>query len=836
MIKYTFTSFGILIILFWLFSIPQEASAQSISGYVMNQENEPVPFVNIYVKELETGTSTDSKGRYFLTLEPGDFEIIFSSIGYVTKTINVVIGDGEITKNVWLESASLELDQIVVKAKRKDPAYEIIQQVIDRKKHFLTQVKSAKSEVYVKATEEIEKKRKTPKQEKDESIGISLEGEPIDPFEEEKKKQTEKVPELNMVEMRLTLNYEYPENYKEERSAFKAYGNQSGLFIPRFSEADFNFYRNLVDLKGIAEVPIISPVSRTAILSYKYKLEEVLNEDGILVYKIKVIPRKKGNSTCHGYLYINDGTWNINRLDLSFEKGGLKFYDAFRLKQDYKQIEDSLWIPYRQAFFYETKQGRSKIFKGNTVLHYADYQKDYEFPDKFFGNEVAITTKEAYKRDSSYWNSTRPEPLTTKQQEVVAYRDSVEAVHNSKAYQDSIQAKYNKVTIGEILYHGVGFRNNTKKSNIYISSLLSIINFEVIGGFRFGPFMSYFRRWESGRMMFTSGSLNIGVKNVDLQGRGHVWFRYDPHRLADLTFSAGRSFYSVNSFDAYLNQLKISNYILTDRVFLSHRIELFNGFYLFTGFDFSDRRSIENYETSTILNKVIDETDPLVFENYSALITELRFSYTPAQKFMTEPNRKVVLGSKYPTISITHRKGWNGPFSSDIDFDYVDLSLKQDLILGIFGNSKYTVRAGKFINTKELKFVDFKRFRQSDPYLYSDPLHSFQSLDTSLVATDLFFEVHHIHHFNGALINNVPIIKKLKLRAVAGGGFLWIKQSDYRHEELFAGVERVIKLGPRRRLRVGVFGVVAESNHTGLTTDFKISFDLIDTWKKEWSY
>jgi len=203
---------------------------------------------------------------------------------------------------------------------------------------------------------------------------------------------------------------------------------------------------------------------------------------------------------------------------------------------------------------------------------------------------------------------------------------------------------------------------------------------------------------------------------------------------------------------------------------------------------------------------------------------------------MTEPNKKIVLGSKFPTFNINHKRGWNGLLSSDISFDYVEFSINQDITLVVVGNSKYCLKAGKFISRKDLRYVDFKRFRQSDPYLYSDPLNSFQLLDTSLVATDLYFEAHHIHHFNGALVNNLPLIKKIRLRLVAGAGVLWVKQSNYRYQEIFAGMERIFKLGPRRRLRIGVYGVLGDSNHTKTTADLKISFDLIDTWKKEWSY
>jgi hypothetical protein len=146
------------------------------------------------------------------------------------------------------------------------------------------------------------------------------------------------------------------------------------------------------------------------------------------------------------------------------------------------------------------------------------------------------------------------------------------------------------------------------------------------------------------------------------------------------------------------------------------------------------------------------------------------------------------------------------------------------------------LQVGKFTNTKALHYLDVKRFRESDQYLYSTPLYSFQLLDTSLYATDYYFEAHWIHHFNGALINNIPFVKKLGVRAVAGAGLMWVKESNYRHEEVFAGIERIFKLGRRRRLRLGGYGVIGESSNSPFTTGWKVSFDIIDTWKRDWSY
>ena len=769
-----------------------------------------------------------------MTLDPGHYDVVFSILGYETQILPLVIGEKMVELDIRLKLSDVSLDEIVVRGKKKDAAYEIIRNVIRNKKRFLHDLQSCKSEVYIKAVEEITEKEQKKSETGPISISFSNEGE--HPFESQPTDVEDPRSLINMAEIQLELNFMAPDHYKEIRKGYRVYGNREGLFIPQFSEVDFNFYRNLIDLRGIAEVPVISPFSTLAYLTYKFRLEASELEDGMLVHRIRVTPRKSGNASCHGVVFINDGIWTINRLDLSFPKGGLKFFDAFKLVQEYKPIQDSLWLVSKQELQYRAKQGKRKTFNGNTLIRYQEVQPNYAFPDRFFGNEVSVITQAAMDRDSLYWQDQRTDPLSEKQQKVADYRDSITLVHKSQAYLDSTEKAYNKVTAGEILWHGVGFRNNSLKSDVYLTSLLDLIGFEIIGGLRLGPYANYFRRWENGRMLRTYGNLNVGVKNVDVQGNLNVWSRYNPRKLSDFSISFGRGFQSINSFDAYLNQLKRSNYILRDHFSVYHRTELLNGFYLQIESDYSARRSTRSYDSETFLGDIIEDKAPIEFEDYEALTTAIRLNFTPGQRYMTEPKRKVVLGSDFPTFELLYRKGWNQLLGSDIDWDYLEFGMGQDVALGALGNSKYTMRLGKFLNTRNVPYVDLLRFRQSDPILYSAPLHSFQLLDTSLSTTGLFFEAHHIHHFNGALINNLPIIKKLKLRMAMGGGLLYVKENNYRQQEVFAGVERIFKIGARRRMRIGIFGVLADSNFAKPSTGIKFSFDIIDTWKKDWSH
>lgn len=811
-------------------------TAQTVKGYIVNEFREPVPYANVLVQELGTGTTSDGEGFYELNLTTeGNYRLIFSSLGYTSRKENVILGLEPLELNVSLNTSDVLLDEITISASRRDPAYAIIKKAVDRKEEHLRTADSYRTKIYVKAVEEVERNNRqqdeAPETASDEDTGVP------DPFAAEEKKRAELLGRLNLVEMEVLLNFQQPRQYKEERTAYQAYGNTRGLFIPRFGETDFNFYRNMVLLTGISDAPVISPLSTTGILSYKYKLESTDLEGDQIVYKIEVTPRKNGNSTCRGTIWINEDTYTINRLDLTFSKYALKFFDDFRLQQEYVQHADSLWTVSKQVFQYVARQGNKATFNGTTTLSYSDYEHNYVFPDKFFGNEVAVTTREAYKRDSAYWTTSRTVSLTEEEAKMVSIRDSLKAITTSKAYQDSIQERYNRITLLELAWDGAGFRNNEKKSHLYLGSLASLINFSVVGGWRLGPYASYNRRYENGKQVNLSGSMNYGALNNDLQGNFSAWHRYNAFSLGEISISGGRSFESINTFDAYLNQLRPSNYILLDAGRVRHSIELVNGLFLWNELDYSSRKPITGYNTSSFLNDLVEDDDePLQFEGYEALISTTALIYTPGLKYMREPDRKIRLGSKWPTFQLLHRKGWKGPFSSDIDFDYLEGSVKQEIRFGVIGNSNYELKAGKFVNTNDLRFIDLKRFRESDPILLSDPTQTFNVLDTSLTTANFFVEFHHIHHFNGAIINNIPLLKKTRIRTLAGAGFLWLPEDNFRYQELFVGIERVFKVGARRRLRIGTYGVIGDGTTGKADASFKVSFDLIDLWKRDWSF
>ena len=82
----------------------------TLTGTVTDEENIPVPGVNVIIQNTTTGTSADFDGNYSIDVNNGDV-LEFSSLGFSSQAITI---DGQQTLNVTLAIDASQLDEVVV--------------------------------------------------------------------------------------------------------------------------------------------------------------------------------------------------------------------------------------------------------------------------------------------------------------------------------------------------------------------------------------------------------------------------------------------------------------------------------------------------------------------------------------------------------------------------------------------------------------------------------------------------------------------------------------------------------------------------------------------------
>ncbi len=796
----------------------------TVSGKITNNKLEPVSFVSVKVKDMPGGAISREDGNYEVKLENGKYDLIFSSIGYKSQIITLVVTKDYIQHIILEEDDSKNLAEVIVKGKFRDRGEEIIRNVIRNKEEILSAAGAYSCNVYIKATQIDSSKRKTKK--------------PV-PDSVQKKNPNADLLLMSMAEISLRLDYEPEGKQKEERTGVVKRGNPESLFFLSTTEGDFSIYKNLLKSRILSQIPFLSPVSYSGLAAYKYRLINTKQQGKNKIYTISIKPRQLSNVTVEGEVVIMDSTWTVLSSRFRLPAYHLPEYDFFEIDQQFSFINDKAWMITRQQFIYYSKTGKGKL-SGQTTVTYNDFQLNKTFAPKYFGVELSTTAQEAYERDSSFWQKVRTEPLTEKEIRFIRYKDSVYRATHTKIYLDSIDRLTNKITWKKLLLNGLTFYNREKERTLKLSAITSMYQPFQFGGTRIGANVFFLKTYKTRKNISVFTNLSYGLRNHDLNGSISVNRMYNPFNRGFYRATVGRDFQYIYNGDAWINMIKRSNFYLNNSIGVGHGLELLNGLFLYTDLDLAFRRSVSNYKTNSKVDSLfgdwLDDNQAIPFTPYNTVHSRVRLAFTPRQKFIREPLEKILLGSKWPTFYVEWKKGIPGLFKSTINFDYLEFGMEQELKLGITGISKYKIITGSFFNTKDLRLVDFKFQRRGDPLLFMNPHEAFQSLDSTFPVFNRFYQAHYVHEFNGALLNKVPLFKKLQLREIAGGGFLIAPERNLRYAELFAGVERIFKwpFDPTYKFKVGFYIIGSAANKYNSPIQFKIGFASWDKRRNRW--
>ncbi len=819
-------------------------SQQLLTGTIYDENKIPIPFAKVFVKNsADLRVQANEKGIYEMRLMPGEYFLVYSSSAYEDRESYVIMKDQQEIKDIQLFPVSFkDFQDVEASAKKSNPGREIMLKVVEKRDKINPWAYPHKVNVYIKASEKIadepsKKKAKTDektkekekeKKKKTNETTTTNPNEIEDPFAAEKKKMMDEINRLNMVEIQLERNFAPSNKVKEIRNAYTKRGSDADLYYTTTVKSNFNFFENLLHLDDLHQSPVSSPISTPGILSYKYRLEAQYEENGRKIHKIKIIPRITSTSTLTGYIYVIDSLWLIQKLELSLEKGNLFKYDNFTIQQEFVHPGDSMCVLSKQNLIYGLSYDNKKSsYKTEAV--FSDYDYAVKFPAKFFSNELAVTEQEAYEKDTTFWNKNRVIELTDEEKRFIIVKDSIKERLNRKEYLDSIDAIFNKITPLKILWFGVDHRNRAKQFQWTINSIAATARPLYITGPRVAPGFSFFKKWKNERFIDFYSETSYGFVDKTIFASNWFRYRYNPFKYSTIRVSFRNGVDVFRNYDAISQIFNANNFYGSTQVNAGHDFEIVNGLFFNANFNYAERRSLSG---SSFLG-FIDSTELssssyfFDFETYQALVGNFNLSYTPKQKYMREPYRKVILGSKWPTFYVNLEKGFENILKSDVNFAYFMFGFYQSFQLKTIGTTNYHVKTGQFLSSSRLYEADFKYHRRSDPWWFSNPLYSFQDLQVSLPSRKIFYEGHFVHHDNGAIINKIPYMKKLNIGIVFGGGALYVEEFNYFHSELFAGIERNFKFS-KRRLRIGIYGVLSDGNNIKPTTTYKISFAVLD--------
>ncbi|HUM97370.1 MAG TPA: DUF5686 and carboxypeptidase regulatory-like domain-containing protein [Chitinophagaceae bacterium] len=807
-----------LLLLLILLSALSYGQLYKLSGIVTDKNKDQLALASVEIKELKKGTISKDDGSFNFFLERGKYTLVVSMMGYQPIVRIVFINNEDVVENVLMEeSESSTLGEVVVKAKIRDRAEELIRNVVRSKGVILDAIGSYSFNAYIKA---FQLDSGITKKKLDDTLlsNTDFSG-------------------MGLTEIALHVDKNTNGEMKEERMGVSKRGKSENLFYLTATDGDFYLYGNLINTPPVSKIPFISPLSNAGLIAYRFKTLSIDRNIKPKVYTIAIRPRQLSNAVIEGEIKIQDSTWNVLSAEYRLPPAHMPEYDYMEVKQQYEKVGDTARMISRQQFIYYTKTKKGKLY-GETTVNYSNYELKKNFKKGFFGNEVSTTTIQAYEKDSVFWKSVRKEPLSKQQELYAKYQDSVYAYQHSEAYLDSIDRVLNKITWKKMLLFGQIFNDHKKERMWILPPITSLIQPISFGGARLHLSGAYRKTYPNRKTLSLEADLSYGFRNKDVNGMVSVERLYNPFNRGKFKISAGRNFEFIYAGDAWVNVLKRSNIYLNNVVEIGHELQIFNGVHLFNNLQVAFRRSVAHYKVGTNTNSIFGiHNEPAIdFDSYNATYNEVKLYLTPKLKYIRDAKEKIFLGSKWPTFYGIWRKGLPKLFKSEIDFDYLEFGLIQTINFGVLGNTSYIVKSGDFLNTKDLRVIDYRYMRRGDPLLFQNPQKSFQALDSTFPVFKRYYQGNIVHEFNGFLVNKIPFMKKLKLTEIAGGGFLIAPERNLKYLEFFTGLERVFKwpFNPLARVKLGVYIVGSVANKFNNPVQFKIGLTTWDRFKNAW--
>lgn len=752
----------VFLTIIFIFPILYLHAQVKVSGFIVDEEDEPVPFCNIKFKGSTKGTISDEKGHFYLQSDQTYLNLEVSFIGF--EKLEVPLKKLNFDLKLVLREARDELNEVRIysgKIKKKgNPAISILRKIWEKKR---------KNGVYLYDKYEYDKYEKI---EFDlNNIDDKLMNNKVFNGMEMVFEQVDTSAITGKAFLPIFINESVYEIYGQNISPKKkneflianknsGFSDNQGLiaFVKQLY-VEYDIYDNYIKF---FDKSFASPLSKLGPDIYNYVLTDSTFIDSKWCYNILFYPRRKNELTFRGDFWVNDTTFAVKEIQMhATRSANINWVKEIYIEQDFKVLNDTVILLKRDHFmsdFAMNKKEKSKGVYGRRTTLYDNHVFNVNRPDQYYKKQVSVD-QEVYHKPDDYWIENRQERLS--KDELGIYK-MLDTLQNVKRFRELN-------SLADILT--TGYWNMTK--GFQLGPLYSIFGYNDIEGFRVKL---------TGRTFFTSadkkrlsGYLAYGFADEQFKyGLEGKWMvnnenrfilsmgtRRDIEQLGVSLTTANdvldRSFVTTSIFSRGDNE-KLSDISLTN---FKATLEPIKNVKFRVSTTFKTLKSanpggfnVDYYDERGERQSITEQVD-----------LNLAVQYTPGRKtWGLGVDRGNSNAGRYPTFFFSYTKGLKGVFNSDFDYHKFQFFYQQPIKFGVFGNLMSTFEIGKTIDKAPLLLLNIVPGNQT--YLTARKL--FDLLDYYEFVTDEYASLHLEHNFNGRIFALIPLLRKLQLREIVG--------------------------------------------------------------------
>ncbi|MBK3518293.1 DUF5686 and carboxypeptidase regulatory-like domain-containing protein [Carboxylicivirga marina] len=796
-----------------LLLLPILGFSQGVKGTVTDEQGNPIPFATIFLKETTTGTTTNDLGEYEIHLQNGTYTIVFQGLGFQKTEVTVNVNDEFITNNIVLKKQEYRIKEVRVFSGGEDPAYPIMRKAISLAPYYQRQTEQYKAEVYLKGSllmKKIPKLFQKMMERDEESPDIKV-------------GETYTMESMNEIEFTAPDKYNhtvlssrstFPDSNDEDVMGYITYSfyepHQDMAISPlapnSFSHYKFVyegfFYEGDVAVNKIKIVP--KRKSQQTYTGYIYIVDNLWNIHSIDVTNEAFFGEINIKQV---YAPVKERSWLpiSHRFNVAASIFGVKadFWYAGSVKYSDIQLNTNLPVPNVLMKQYAAEEAAQKAaeLQAEKEQEMTRQQKKMEelLAKEELSNremiklsrliekesrkeeekkEESLEIKSTYKithkkdttkRDSSYWETIRPIPLTSGELRSFEVKDSIKL---AKIESDTIKTEkkkrsaFSKVSDGFLSGHT--FYANDSSTRITYHGLigLSQVDFNAVDGWSYQQRLTLRHEFDSVHTFRFEPMIEYAFAREKVMWDANAWLSFAPKSRANLSISGGQQSKDFNSkygIDRTLNMFSAlffkDHYMKLyqkDYAAINGSFDLIHGMRIRLAASYSSYQQLENNTNWSILDQDKDYTEntppneqvtPEHLMDQSDMFTSLEVSYTPRMRYRMYKGRKYLRGSRYPTFKVNYQRGFNNVFDSDSDYELIRGEISQKKEWGIFNAFNWQVGAGYFSRNDQMHFSRFQHFNTSEiPVNFKSWENAFMLLDDYRYSTNEWYAKAHVSY------------------------------------------------------------------------------------------
>ncbi len=744
------------ILSFWFTNL-LNAQIEASGSVIDSSTSEILPFVNIIAKPNNEGTTTDHTGNFKFIVPNNTTELQFSYLGYKTYSYKLQKNTKDI--HILMSSTDIKVQEAVVKVKRKkrnivkDTIAMSLQRLVVENKEK-NRPKSFNSYQYNEHSKlEVSYYKPSPKFTKRKIFKpFRVIYDYIDTTESG-------APYLPLLLQEKYSSVYYQSEPKKKKTIIKGQylSGIDNLSVSQIVDDVFkpiDLYDNIIIAGGKS---FLSPFSKTGLGTYRYYIKDTLKVEDHTVYEIMFTPKSKESIAFNGFAYIDSASYAIQFIHLGVPKQtNVNFVGDLSIEQEFKEIEKRKWIKENE----QMRVAINVLGKKNSrslLLHQKTFRDDIivnqDIPETFFNGEALEISDSIQSRDKNWWLTHRIDSLSPQEAGVSVMIDSVKRTRAYKNYNWLFRVfstgylKTGPVEFGKF-YQFISWNNIEgirPKMGLRTNSLLSEriqLNAYLAYGTKDKVFKPYFNT------------------RIFLPRKNNNWHLLELTYQKDFTFLGQdfqeQQFSPDNIFLALIRTSPLSKIILTERLNINYERQWFQGYTTRVSFGPSTYFAIKDVFE---FNRTNPDGTKTSYDKFG--ITELRIDqhFGFGQKFIENNFNRFEGYSFYPVFDLKYRLGIKNFAGGDFNYHRLEGVYKHRLSSKIGYTSIY-VAGGKIFGKLPypLLFIPV-----GNPNIYINP-NAFQLMREFEYVADAYVQARIEHHFDGFLLNKIPLINKLKLR------------------------------------------------------------------------